>query len=162
MTGETTTLGGGVREVLFYSLTDGTFSGRGRTGTDESIAAKTPVGYGAIDAAMVRDWQSQRVDLATGDVIDWQPPAPSDTYLATWSWDPEIRRWIAQPTIEARWREVRAERDLRLAASDWVALRGLERGEPVPKAWRDYRQSLRDVPKQLDPTAIDWPEPPAA
>lgn len=149
------------RTVLFYSLADGTFDGRGRTGTDETIEAKTPEGCGAIDSEMVADWRSQRVDLATGDVVDWQPPAPPDTYLATWSWDPAARRWMPQPTAEARWREVRAERDRKLAASDWIALRGLERGEPVPKAWRDYRQALRDVPQQADPQNIDWPTPSA-
>lgn len=149
------------RTVLFYSLADGTFDGRGRTGADEAIEAKTPEGCGAIDAELVVDWRSQRIDLATGDVVDWQPPAPADTYLTTWSWDAVARRWAPQPTTEALWREIRAERDRRLAATDWVALRGLERGEPVPKAWRDYRQALRDIPRQADPTTINWPEPPA-
>lgn len=149
------------RTVLFYSLADGVFDGRGRTGTDEQIEAKTPAGCGAIDADMVRDWRSQRVDLATGDVVDWQPPAPQDTYLTTWLWDAGQRRWVAQPTLEARWRAVRAERDRLLAASDWVTLRGLERGEAIPKVWRDYRQALRDVPQQADPQNINWPTPPA-
>lgn len=150
------------RTVLFYSLVDGTFDGRGRTGTDEQIEAKTPAGCGAIDADMVGDWRSQRVDLPTGDVVDWQPPAPADTELATWSWDADARRWVAQPTVAALWRQVRAERDHRLAATDWIALRGLERGEQIPRAWRDYRQALRDITTQVDPQNIHWPTPPAA
>jgi hypothetical protein len=57
----------------------------------------------------------------------------------------------------------RAHRDALLRASDWVVLRSYERGEPVPKTWADYRQSLRDVPSQEGyPDSVNWPEAPAA
>lgn len=115
----------------------------------------------AVDVTHVErfDWRSMRVDLATGEVVDYQPPAPPDTEWETFAWDG--KRWIGTPTLAARWRNVRAERDRRLAACDWIVARASERGEPVPLDWTVYRQALRDITQQLDPLAIRWPEPPA-
>jgi hypothetical protein len=63
--------------------------------------------------------------------------------------------------VADQWMLVRAERDQRLAATDWVTLRAIEQGTPVPEEWRAYRQALRDVPLQADPFAITWPVEPA-
>jgi hypothetical protein len=61
------------------------------------------------------DHLSQRVDLATGQVIDYQPPAPADTALATHRWDADTRRWVAEPTLEAhrqqQWERIKSERN---------------------------------------------------
>lgn len=151
----------GTVEVLFYRIEDGVFTGLSYLGQADRVASKTPAGCGSIEARLVADWRSQRVDVATGCVIDWQPPAPPTTQWETWSWDTAVRRWVAVPTLAAHWRAVRAERDRRLVETDWIALRGLERGDPIPKAWKDYRQALRDITTQADPTAIVWPASPA-
>ncbi|TFU17588.1 phage tail assembly chaperone [Thermus tengchongensis] len=62
---------------------------------------------------------------------------------------------------------LRAERDRRLAATDWVVARAYEQGVPVPPKWAAYRQALRDLPQviteeQLLSGQIPWPEPPAS
>lgn len=60
-------------------------------------------------------------------------------------------------------RMVRCERDLRLAATDWVVARAAERGEPVPEAWAAYRQALRDLPDaqpDATPETVIWPPSP--
>lgn len=58
---------------------------------------------------------------------------------------------------------VRAERDAKLAMSDWRVIRAYESGVPLTPEWSDYRQQLRDIPLQEDfPFNIVWPEPPAA
>lgn len=63
---------------------------------------------------------------------------------------------------QAAWDSLRAERDRRLAATDWVVLRNLETSEPVPPEWLEYRQALRDLPDNTtDPANPDWPETPA-
>jgi hypothetical protein len=67
--------------------------------------------------------------------------------------------------IREAWAAVRAERNRRLAETDWVVARAYERGEPVPEAWATYRQALRDLPEQLTDEQvlagnIPWPEPP--
>lgn len=54
--------------------------------------------------------------------------------------------------------KVRAERDVKLAETDWTQVADA----PVDKtAWATYRQLLRDVPSQTQfPTTIAWPTKP--
>jgi hypothetical protein len=62
---------------------------------------------------------------------------------------------IATP---AQWEAIRAQRDAKLAASDWTQLADA----PVyTEAWATYRQELRDLPQvQTDPFNITWPVEP--
>ena len=54
--------------------------------------------------------------------------------------------------------EVRAERNARLAESDWRASQDVTMSD----AWRTYRQALRDVPTQAGfPTDVTWPVEPS-
>lgn len=82
------------------------------------------------------------------------PLRPSEHHII----DFETRQWIDPRTPETEWPLVRAERDRRLAASDWTQL------PDVPlltkEAWAVYRQALRDVTIQPDPFNIVWPESP--
>jgi len=52
--------------------------------------------------------------------------------------------------------QVREERDVKLAACDWMAGSDVTMSDP----WRTYRQALRDVPSQL-PGAVTWPSEPS-
>jgi len=68
-------------------------------------------------------------------------------------------------SVQEAWAAFRAERNRRLAGTDWIAVKAYERGEPVPEAWAAYRQALRDLPAQLTDEQvlagdIPWPEPP--
>lgn len=65
-------------------------------------------------------------------------------------------RPLPQNEVEAA-ELIRAERNARLAASDWIVLRNLETNEPIPQEWLDYRQALRDLPMTANPK---WPEEP--
>ena len=57
----------------------------------------------------------------------------------------------------------RLRRDALLRESDWVALRLMETGEPVPSDWLAYRQALRDAPAQTGwPVSVEWPVQPGA
>ena len=54
--------------------------------------------------------------------------------------------------------EVRAERNARLAATDWTQIADSTADQP---AWAAYRQALRDVPAQAGfPQSVTWPEQP--
>lgn len=75
-------------------------------------------------------------------------PSPSDVSTE------ELRKAEAH---EAALTAMRAERNARLAASDWVILRNLETNEPIPQVWLDYRQALRDMPLTPDQ---EWPNEP--
>ena len=56
------------------------------------------------------------------------------------------------------WENARAERDQKLAESDILILRHLERGEEIPSPLQDYRQELRDMPQNItDLENINWP-----
>lgn len=57
--------------------------------------------------------------------------------------------------------EARAERNTRLAATDWTQAPDAPVTENERSRWRSYRQQLRDVPDQGGyPDAIVWPAQP--
>ena len=65
------------------------------------------------------------------------------------------------PDYDAQWAAVRAERNAKLAASDWTQLPDvlLE----TKTQWATYRQALRDITGQPGyPFNIVWPTPPTA
>jgi hypothetical protein len=53
--------------------------------------------------------------------------------------------------------QVRAERDSKLAATDWMALSDVT----MSPEWAAYRQALRDITDQVEfPENVDWPVEP--
>lgn len=99
------------------------------------------------------------IDLATGNLVPYQPPAPAADEWQTWTWDEAAWRWVSVPTDEALVRDARAERGRRLAACDWTQLPDVPAG--TAQAWATYRQALRDITEQPGfPTTITWPEEP--
>ncbi|MBX5462033.1 MAG: hypothetical protein IRZ28_13210 [Steroidobacteraceae bacterium] len=76
--------------------TTGAISPRRVTSSDpEVIRFNTPAGCVAIEG--VFDPLSQRVDLETKQVVDWQPPQPS----ADHEWNSETRRWVKRVEVIA-------------------------------------------------------------
>jgi len=66
--------------------------------------------------------------------------------------------WEATGKIEAAWKQVREERNAKLAASDWMATSDYTMSDP----WKTYRQALRDLPANTaDPANPTWPEEPS-
>ena len=56
---------------------------------------------------------------------------------------------------------LRDERNHKLKDSDWIVTKSLEAGEPVPDAWKTYRQALRDITDTYDSlNDVVWPERP--
>lgn len=90
-----------------------------------------------------------------GRLFDMPPrPGPQHTF------DYKAKVWHLPE--EKAWAAVRAERDRLLSSTDWLLLRAAETGIPVEVEWLEYRQALRDVTKQPDPSAIKWPTPVAS
>jgi hypothetical protein len=55
----------------------------------------------------------------------------------------------------------RSQRDSLLELTDWIVVKYLDIGDPVPQVWSDYRQALRDITEQSGfPGNVDWPEEP--
>ena len=69
--------------------------------------------------------------------------------------------------FNSKWKELllkdlRAERDRRLATTDWVVIRATSTETPVPEAWATYMQALRDLPATTeDPKNPVWPVQPS-
>lgn len=58
---------------------------------------------------------------------------------------------------------IRAERDRRLAETDWTQLVDSALSDESMVLWQSYRQALRDVPQQDGfPASVAWPDPLAA
>lgn len=92
-------------------------------------------------------------------MLHWPIPPAAGLELR---WVSGALQWHDPRPRGERARAVRAERDRRIQACDWLALRALEQQEPVPLAWRQYRQALRDVPDQAGfPDTVAWPAEPS-
>ena len=67
-----------------------------------------------------------------------------------------------QELIDAQpWKELRQERNRRLAEVDWVFSSDYQIEDTLYKEWLAYRKALRDLPlKTEDPANPTWPEKP--
>jgi hypothetical protein len=65
----------------------------------------------------------------------------------------EQEEWEAGASDRAK-AEVRADRDTRLASTDWTASSDLKMSDEM----KTYRQALRDVPAQENFPDVTWPE----
>jgi hypothetical protein len=109
-------------------------------------------------------------DLGYDEIASTQPPTPSGTYKAVYR-DGETQdangdwaeAWAERDmTVEevqqrdhGKAEQVRAERNEKLANSDWTALSDVT----MTAEMTTYRQALRDVPAQSGfPQAVEWPE----
>ena len=59
--------------------------------------------------------------------------------------------------LAERWEWVRNHRNLLLRETDWRASSDLTLSDD----WKTYRQALRDITTQSDPTNITWPTEPS-
>ena len=78
--------------------------------------------------------------------------------------DEEYAVWQAQAAQreQEQAETVRAERNRRLADSDWRVMKAAEVGMVLDPAWIIHRQELRDVPNQSGfPWNVTWPVPPS-
>jgi len=107
----------------FYDQASGLFSGAWFRGTAAELQAqlqhKGP-GVGAWRGEV--DYLSQRLDMATGALVDYKPDPPwdgTDLTLYVWWWNAAIKRWALRPRLKKlkadKWAEIKAVRD---AATD--------------------------------------------
>ena len=90
-------------------------------------------------------------------------------------WDADTSAWVESATAEeiATWElenqapvpteaEIRAKRDRLLAATDWTQVMDAPIDADTRKAFREYRDALRDIPEQESfPANVVWPDMPA-
>ena len=100
-------------------------------------------GFLAITLELSEQQAAGRTDLLTTAPPDRPAPSGPRWQLLT---DAEI--------AAMRWGAIRARRDKLLSTSDFTQLPDSPKDRP---AWAVYRQALRDIPNQSDPTNIVWP-----
>lgn len=145
-----------MKTVSVFELATGIFSGQIICACLDVISVNIPDGYSYVDGA--HDHRRRRVDVATGNVVPYQPPAPADSPLCVHRWCPEREEWIPEPTAAAIEADAMAERARRLADTDWVVIKAMDLDMDVPSKWRIYRKALRDVVKQPGwPSTVEWP-----
>jgi hypothetical protein len=76
-----------------YNRETGLFTGTYITCADHFLDVNVPEGCSCVLGSY--DHLSQRVDLDSGVVVDYQPPQPSGSY----TWDTETKRWVYVPTL---------------------------------------------------------------
>lgn len=96
---------------------------------------------------------------ATQSPVKGAPALDGERYVETWALVDDTPEQAAAKAA-ARWDDVRAERNARLAECDWTQLPDSPLTTEQRSAWATYRQALRDVTEQPDPFNLDWPETP--
>ena len=89
--------------------------------------------------------------------ISIQSSDPND-FGVTWSQIQEKKTEL-EGNKKLEWDVVRRERNTRIAKTDWTQLSDVP--EETRTAWQTYRQALRDVTNQSDPSNITWPTEPS-
>lgn len=100
------------------------------------------------------------------------------TTLSGLVWEDDISLRPTNDTILAKAREIKAQvpwnllrklRDQRMREVDWVTLRAVRTGEPIPQEWLDYMQDLADITDTQTPIMVagqlanvTWPTRPDA
>jgi hypothetical protein len=85
-----------MKTAMYYHRETGLLSALQVMGDDPVIAANAPKDHIPINGYY--DPLSQRVDVATGTIVDYQPPAPS----ADHEWDRVAKRWTVKADVTAR------------------------------------------------------------
>jgi hypothetical protein len=94
------------------------------------------------------------VNLSTHTVIEGQPPSENHVY--------ENGSWIESKNIIDE-KKLRLKRDTLLNSTDYIIIRHLEQNDLSNEEytdWKNYRQSLRDLPEQVDLEDIVFPSAP--
>lgn len=99
---------------------------------------------------------------------DAEPPAEKSGFTRTfregaWTLAKDQEPEPENPPPAKTWDDVRADRDVLLAASDWTQLPDTPLASSAVDAWKAYRKALRDLTSSSgDPAAVVFPQPPKA
>ena len=120
---------------------------------------------GGISSASLAEWNvfpvhfadQPTVDALAQRVVELAPLYDGQAWIQQWAVEA-----LSQDEINANTGQqaaaVRADRNARLAATDWTQITDSTADKP---AWATYRQALRDVPSQVGfPQSVTWPQEP--
>jgi hypothetical protein len=128
------------------------------TSFPSAVSDATMAEYGAM-----RVYFSTQPELTDTQVLEEDTPVFSNEDQR-WTQVLRVRDMTAEEVTsrnDAQAAQVRAQRDAKLAETDWIVTKNLELNANIPGAWEVYRQALRDVPTQAGfPWTITWPVQP--
>jgi hypothetical protein len=119
----------------------------------------TVVGFAPSNAVLMGDFQNFVK-------VDYPLEMEAETLGVTYDSESQTYSFVTDPLkvqakLEAAWTQLRAERNRRLAATDWTQLADAHLSQEKKDAWSAYRQELRDLPDVVtDPTQVPWPVAP--
>ena len=119
--------------------------------TDEDVQARlSQLGdYISMDGVYNITWSDSKVSAVTGQDMDGDD-ITIQTHFSGNDTTKDAR------LLADKWTEVRRQRDVKLAETDYLALSD----NTISGAMQIYRQKLRDVPTQSDVDNITWPAKP--
>ena len=129
-----------------YRTSDGLFTG-GRLHVPEADLTRN-LRDGEAHIEGVTDHLSQRVDLTTGTVINYQPPQPSPDH----EWNAETKRWRLTPAAAAKCAaaELARAQIKQLEASQHRAVREATLGDPsAVKRLMEIEDKIKALRNQL-------------
>ena len=88
-------------------------------------------------------------------VVEGAPFKQNKRWTQNWELVPFTEEQLRQ-RIEAQWGIVRAERNQRLAETDWTQIPDAPLTDEQRDQWKVKRQHWRDVTNQTDPFNIEW------
>lgn len=116
-----------------------------------------------LDFGVHRVYFSTFPDATTSQVVEEALPVFDQT-AQRWTQVWNVRNLSTneiQQRNDVKADEVRAERNTKLASSDWTQLQDAPLGLEQKAAWSVYRQALRDISTQADfPWDVQWPTKP--
>lgn len=105
------------------------------------------------------NWYLEGDNLTGLKWLDDPAKRPSDEAILT-----KARELKAQIPLT----RLRAERNRRMRDIDWVTLRSVRTGEPIPPEWKEYMDALADLPSKYPNVqlvdnslvGVEWPKRP--
>jgi hypothetical protein len=96
----------------------------------------------------------------SGQIVEISPQPTSEH---TWNWT--TKQWENLVTEEQRKSKaaslILAQRKDLLDSTDWIVVKAMDTGTPIPQLWQTYRQELRNITNQTGyPYQVTWPTKP--
>jgi len=135
-----------IKTYSLYEAATGLFTGKRLHCDDEGLlAVRLPAGTLALEGAF--DHRCQRMDLATGEIVGYRPPAPSPDH----EWDGAAKRWQVKPAVRGEGRStVIYARIQALEATQGRAVREATLGDAsAMKRLKEIDAEITDLRKEL-------------
>jgi hypothetical protein len=146
-----------------YEIATGEIDCCGISSTDV-LPFDIPIGYASLEGLGA----NQTNYVANNIILDYtaqQQATKANKPIYNCAWNNATFVWDDTRTPEKQNSDAEnlaiATRDALLSQTDWIVIRAVDQGTPIPTDWQTYRQALRDITNQTGyPLNIVWPVAP--